>query len=229
MVNVRAAGDRAVAWPVTAGAVGTVALWNLTTGQLERDFTLPAAPRQVALDATGTRLLAATDRVLQVWNVADGALAGRVATETEFVLPPVFSADGGYVAIAERVDGASPLYSVLRSADASLVASIEGLPEAQGWELGPGGRYVALQGPETVVRVLETRRGAELARLGHVQAVERLLHTSDGTTLVTVDRQGAIAVWPLGTAAAARAAARPYGGRRQHQRVGGRQATRLHT
>ena len=61
----------------------------------------------------------------------------------------MFSTDGGYVAIAERVDGANPLYSVLRSADASLVASIEGVPDAQGWELGPGGRYVALQGPDT--------------------------------------------------------------------------------
>lgn len=207
-VSVRAVGERAVAWPVEVGAIGSVALWNLTTGQLEHDFTLPAAPQQVALDVTGTRLLAATNRVLQLWSVADGAPVGRVTTETEFVLPPVFSADGGYVAIAERVDGANPLYSVLRSADASLVATIEGLPDAQGWELGPGGRYVALQGPETVVRVLETRRGAELARLGHVQAVERLLHTSDGTTLVTVDRLGAIAVWPLGTASAV---ARPLG------------------
>ena len=44
-VNVQAVGDRAVAWPTSAGAIGTVALWNLTTGQLEHDFTLPAAPR----------------------------------------------------------------------------------------------------------------------------------------------------------------------------------------
>ena len=62
-----------------------------------------------------------------------------------------FPADGGYVAIAERVDGGSPLYSVLLSADASLVTTIEGAAETQGWELGPGGRYLALQGPETTV------------------------------------------------------------------------------
>jgi WD40 repeat protein len=135
-----------------------------------------------------------------LWNVADGALLARVATQTEFVLPPVFSADGGYVAIAERVEGANPLYSVLRSADASLVASIEGSADAQGWELGPGGRYLALQGPETVVRVLETRRGAELRRLAHEHAVQRLLHASDGARLVTVDRTGAIAAWSLAVA-----------------------------
>ncbi|HVJ29621.1 MAG TPA: proprotein convertase P-domain-containing protein, partial [Gammaproteobacteria bacterium] len=201
-VAVRAAAERAVAWPVSPGVVGTLAVWNLATSRLEHDFTLPAAPRQVALDPTGSRVLAATDRVLMLWNADDGSLVARVGTETEFVLPPVFSADGGYVAIAERVDGANPLYSVLRSADGSLVGTIEGTPDAQAWELGPGGRYVALQGPETVVRVVETRRGAELRRLPHANAVERVLHSNDGSMLVTVDRAGEIASWPLALASA---------------------------
>jgi WD40 repeat protein/subtilisin-like proprotein convertase family protein len=201
-VVVRAAAERALAWPASPGVVGTLALWNLATGRHEHDFTLPAAPREVALDATGSRVLAATDRLLLVWSADDGALLARVGTETEFVLPPVFSVDGGYVAIAEHVEGANPLYSVLRSADGSLVSTIEGSTDAQAWELGPGGRYVALHGPETVVRVLETRRGAELRRLPHSHAVERVLHSNDGAMLVTVDRSGAIASWPLAVASA---------------------------
>ena len=194
-VKVQAIADRAVAWTASPGVVGSVALWNLATGQLEHDFTSPAAPRQVALDASGTRVLAATERVLHLWNAENGALVARVATETGFVLPPVFSTDGSHVAIAERVDGANPLYSVLRSADASLVATFEGMPDAQGWELGPGGRYVALQGPEMLIRVLEARRGAELMRAPHRQAVQRLLHLDDGSVLVTVDAAGTIAAW----------------------------------
>jgi WD40 repeat protein/subtilisin-like proprotein convertase family protein len=201
-VGVRAVADRAVAWPLSAGAIGTVAVWNLVTGRLEHDFTLPAAPRQVAIDPTSTRILGATDRVLMLWNIADGALVARVATETEFVLPPVFSTDGGYVAIAERVDGASPLYSVLRSADASLVASIEGVLDVQSWELGPGARYLALLGPASVVRVLETRRGTERKRLAHDEPVERMLHSPDGAALSTIDRAGAIASWSLAAGAA---------------------------
>jgi WD40 repeat protein/subtilisin-like proprotein convertase family protein len=201
-VVVRATAERAVAWPASPGAVGTLASWNLATGRHEHDFTLPAAPRHVALDSTGSRVLAATTRLLLVWNADDGALLARVGTETEFVLPPVFSVDGGYVAIAERVESANALYSVLRSADGSLVSTIEGSAEAQGWELGPGGRYLALQGPETVVRVLETRRGAELRRLPHAHAVQRVLHSNDGAMLVTVDGSGAIASWPLAVASA---------------------------
>ena len=205
-VNVQAVGARAVAWPVAAGAIGTVAVWDLATGQLAHDLTLAEAPLQVALDATGSRVLAGTERAMLLWDAADGSLVARVATQTEFVLPPVFSADGAYVAIAERVDGANPLYSVLRSADASLVTTFEGPADADGWELGAGGRYLALQGPESVVRVLEARRGAERARLVHAQPVERLLHSPDGTSLLTIDRAGAIAAWPL-----AAPVARPLG------------------
>jgi WD40 repeat protein/subtilisin-like proprotein convertase family protein len=200
-VNVQAVADRAIAWPVSPGVVGTLALWNLGTGRLEHDFTLPAAPREAVLDATGARVLASTERELMLWSAADGALVARIATETEFVLPPVFSADGGYVVIAERVDGANPLYSVLRSADAALVATIEGAPDAQGWELGPGGRYVVLQGPESVIRVIETGRGGEIRRLAHASAVERVLYARDGTSLLTVDRDGTITAWPLAATA----------------------------
>jgi WD40 repeat protein/subtilisin-like proprotein convertase family protein len=196
-VNVLAVAERAAVWPASPGAIGTVALWNLATGQLERDLTLAAPPSQVALDATGSRLLAGTERALLLWNTADGSLVARVATQTEFVLPPVFSADGGYVAIAEQVDGANPLYSVLRSDDATLVETFEGPSDAQGWELGPAARYVALQSSDSVVEVLETRRSAERARLTHIEPVERLLHVADGATLLTIDREGAIAAWPL--------------------------------
>jgi WD40 repeat protein/subtilisin-like proprotein convertase family protein len=199
-VAVRSVAELAVAWPVVPGVVGTLAVWDLAAGRLERDLTLPEPPRDVAIDPAGGYVLAATSRTLTVWNVADGALAARVGTETEFVLPPVFSADGGYVAIAERVEGANPLYSVLRTVDGSLVSTIDGLPDAESWELGPGGRYVAVRGPETVVRVLETRRGAELRRLPHTHAVERLMHSNDGAMLVTVDGAGTIASWPLALA-----------------------------
>jgi subtilisin-like proprotein convertase family protein len=201
-VVVRTVGDRALVVPVTPGAIGAVALWDLATGRLEHDFTLPAPPRYLALDATGSRALAATDHLVSLWNAGDGALVAELGTQTEFVLPPVFSADGAYFAIAERVEGARPLVSVLRSSDASLVASSEGAESALEWQLGPGARYFAVLGPENVVRVLETRRGTELVRLQHAAAVQRIVHTEDGNTLVTVDATGAIVTWLFANGAA---------------------------
>ena len=43
-VNVQAVADRAVAWPTSAGAIGTVALWNLTTGS--SSTTSPCRPHR---------------------------------------------------------------------------------------------------------------------------------------------------------------------------------------
>lgn len=200
-------GQRAAAWSTVSGPIGAVALWNLTTGVLEHDLGLPSAPRHVALNRSGTRVLVALDRELVLFDVASGAVAARVGTQTEFVLPPVFSADGAYVAIAERVDRAAPLYSVLRSSDASFVASFEGAGDVGRWELGPGARYAALVGPANVVRIVATRGGLELERLVHDADVASLAHLPDDV-LVTVDVDGRIASWPL---AATQALPRPLG------------------
>ena len=147
------------------------------------------------VNATGTRLLAVAGSSVTIWSVGDGMLVARLATQTEFVLPPVLSADGGYFAIAERVDDAPPLYSLLSTVDGALLASVEGAGDAQSWWLGPSARYVALLGPPNDVRVLDPRRGTELARLKHARDVARLLAAPDGSTLLTIDAAGDIFVW----------------------------------
>jgi subtilisin-like proprotein convertase family protein/WD40 repeat protein len=196
-VTLAIAGSRAVAWTATPGPVGSVALWNLTTGALEHDLALPAAPLHVALDASGTRVLAGTERALTLFDTASGAVVARVATQTEFLLPPVFSAEGAYVAIAERVDGARPLYSVLRSADGSFVTSFAGPSNVIRWELGLGAGYATFLGPANVVRVVAPRGGIEIERLVHAANVVRIAHLPGGM-LVTVDAEARIAAWRLG-------------------------------
>ena len=200
-VAVTTEGDWALARPETNGAIGTVALWNVAAGKLERDFALPVAPKYLAVNAAGSRLIAATDKVATVWNTGDGKLVARPETDTEFVLPPVFSSDGGYFAIAERVEDGKPLYSVLRANDGSLVSSFEGVTDAQHWWLGPGARYLALQLPDRSIRVLGARRGDVLQTLTHRLDVARVLSPVDGGTLLTVDSGGAIAAWSLAPSA----------------------------
>ena len=196
-VTVATEGDWALARPETTGAIGAVALWNVVGGKLERDFALPVAPKYLAVNVAGSRLIAATDKVVTVWNTSDGALVARPETDTELVLPPVFSSDGGYFAIAERVEDGKPLYSVLRANDGSLVSSFEGVTDAQHWWLGPGARYLALQLPDRSIRVLGGRRGDVLQTLPHRLDVARVLSPTDGATLLTVDSGGTIAAWSL--------------------------------
>ena len=196
-VTVTTEGDRALVRPQTHGAIGTVAVWNVASGKLERDFALPVVPKYLAVNSAGSRLIAATDKVVTVWNASDGVLVARPETDTELVLPPVFSADGSYFAIAERVDEGKPLYSLLRASDGSLVTSFEGVAEAQHWWLGPGARYLALQLPDHSIRVVGARRGEVLQTLTSSFDVARVLSPANGATLLTVDGSGAIAAWSL--------------------------------
>ena len=89
--NVQAVADRAVAWP-TAPAPSAPSRSGISRpGSSSTTTRLPAAPRAVALDAAGTRVLAATDRLLMLWNAPTARSSRASATQTEFVLPPVFS------------------------------------------------------------------------------------------------------------------------------------------
>jgi WD40 repeat protein/subtilisin-like proprotein convertase family protein len=202
-VTVAATNGFALATPAEPGAVGAVALWNLAEGRLQDDFTLPTVPERIELNATATRLLAVTGNAVSLFNAADGLQVGRVATQTEFVLPPVLSVDGGYLAIAERVDGDRPLFSLLSAIDGALLASVEGMDGAQSWLLGPGARYLALLGPPDRVRVFDPRRGVELATLQHPREVRRILPPADGGSLVTIDSEGDLRAFSLASKAAA--------------------------
>ncbi|HZF31690.1 MAG TPA: AAA-like domain-containing protein [Gammaproteobacteria bacterium] len=202
-VTVTAAKGFAIAAPIDPGAVGAVALWNLVEGRLQDDFTLPTVPQRVELNAMATRLLAVAGNSVSLWNVADGLQVARLATQTEFVLPPIFSVDGGYLAIAERVEGDAPLFSLLSAIDGALLASVGGVEGAQSWLLGPGARYLALLGPQDRVRVFDPRRGVELAALQHAREVRRLLPVADGASLLTIDSAGDIRAWSLGSNASA--------------------------
>jgi WD40 repeat protein/subtilisin-like proprotein convertase family protein len=185
----------AIVQPADRGPVGSVALWNLDTGLLQDDFTLPLPPQYVAINAGATRLLAATANLVTLWDVAGAMPVARLATQTEFVLPPAFSSDGGYVAIAERVEGERPLYSLLRAEDGSLLASVEGLDRVERWWLGPGARYLALLGPSTVLRFIDARSGKELTRAQDPHDIARVLPLPDGASLITVDVAGEIRAW----------------------------------
>ena len=197
--------------PAAQGPVGTLAVWNLGAGKLQADLDLPRVPERASINATRTRVLVSAGDLVTLWNAADGARVARLATQTEFVLPPTFSADGGYVAIAERVEDSPPLYSLLRADDGSHLASIEGANGVARWWLGPGGRYFALLEPGGSLRVLDARRGTQLARFSVAHGVAAVLPLPDGTTLLTIDGAGGIRAWSVDPKAPASAAGRALG------------------
>jgi WD40 repeat protein len=197
--------------PTAPGPVPTLALWDLAAGRLQADFDLPRPPENVQLNAAHTRLLTSAGDQVSLWDAASGMRVARLTTQTEFVLPAVFSADGGFVAIAERVEDSPPLLSLLRAEDGMLLASVAGASDAERWWLGPGGRYFALLEPNNVVQVIDAHRGTDLASLAHTRPVTAVLPLPDGATLLTIDDAGEIRAWRVDQAASASASGRLLG------------------
>ncbi len=204
-VELGANGRFAIVRPTRAGSVGTVALWDLRAGRLQADLQLPAPATYAELNADASRLLVVAGGALIVWNVAEGVPVARLATQNEFVLPPALSPDGGYVMIAERVEEAAPLFSLLRAADGQLLTSVAGVAGVNAWFLGPEARFVALLGDTDELRVLDPRRGGVPRSLEHPREIRRVLPLANSATLLTVDAVGDVREWDLVAAPAAAA------------------------
>jgi WD40 repeat protein len=195
-------GRIAIVRPARQGTSGALALWSLRDGALLRDLQLPAPAASVQLNADGTRLVAVAGNTLHVWNVDEDAATTRVATQTEFVLPPALSPDGEYLMIAERVDGAPPLFSLLRAADGALLTSVEGADGVRDWLLGAQARYLALVGDSGGLGVVDPRRGGAPRALVHSRAIARI-DALGMAGLLTVDAAGDVRAWRFGGASGA--------------------------
>jgi WD40 repeat protein len=179
---------------VTSGAVG---LWDLASGESLGDLQVQTIPERLLFNADASRLLALTDTSLTFWDTAARIPVAGLNAERGFVLSPAISSDGAYVAVAERTDGATPLFSLLRADTGVPVASVVGLADVSQWVLGAQARYLALLAPGRSVRVMDPRRGEVLFELRHERAVERILSVSGADLLVSVDAVGDIRVWSL--------------------------------
>lgn len=190
-------GRRAVAEPARAGADGELAVWDLTDGRLMHDLHVGAAPDHVEFNADDSRLIVVAGKHLMLWDVASGKPVAELATQTEFVLPPALGLDGDFLAIAERVDGEPPLYSLVRVADGALVASATGIDGVRDWALGPQARYLALLEASRVVEIVNPRGDGAHRQLPHERDVRRVLAVPARDLLLTIDSAGDVRAWRL--------------------------------
>ena len=103
------------------------------------------------------------------------------------------------------------LYSLLRTEDGELVASVAGAEGVRDWILGPQARFLALLGPGRVVRLMDPRQGDILGELVHDLDPVRLLPVGNGDQLISIDAGGDIFVWDLDETNAAAPVSRRLG------------------
>ncbi|HEX9876873.1 MAG TPA: AAA-like domain-containing protein [Gammaproteobacteria bacterium] len=188
-------GRFGAARPSRPGAVGTLTLWDLTTGTPLGDIQLEAEPSFLAFTRDAPRLITVAGSTLRLWDTNSGGSVSRIVTQTEYVSEPAVGLDGEYIAIAERLETGGILYSLLRAADGELVSSVEGISGVRDWLLGPRARYLIVVGPSRLVRVMDPRRGEMLYDLPHQRDTERILASPQGDLVLSVDAEGDIFVW----------------------------------
>lgn len=191
-------GTVALVRPARDGAQGALAVWDLVDGRLRADLPLDAPPDEVLFSANAARAVVVTGAVMTIWDLDNEIPAARLATETEFVLPPTMSMDGQFLAVAERTDFPAPLFSLLQLEDGTVMAGVAGVAATREWVLGPDARYLALLGANGQVTLADPHTGRQYGELRHHQEIRRVIPVPNGKQLLTVDSVGDIHVWTLG-------------------------------
>jgi WD40 repeat protein/serine/threonine protein kinase len=184
--------------PPAEGHRRSVRLWDAKTGAPLGSFSGHLGSiHALAFDPSGTRLMSAgTDRIIRVWDPADGRLLKKLEgpdghTQTIYAL--ALAPDGKLLASA-GADG------VIRIWDVGEGRPIRSLPGHRNWVLGlafhPDGTRLASAGADQTIRLWDPAGGREVLGLrGHRDRVFGVAFSPDGSRLASASADGIVRVW----------------------------------
>jgi WD40 repeat protein len=181
---------------VATGDYGVVRIWRAETGALEEQLQPPGRPEpvwDVAFSTHASRVVAATDSRVTIWNLHTGSR--RILRPHGGVVWSVaFSPDGLQVA-AGSADSVARIWD-LRTGEVTNLIGHEG--NVKRVAFSPDGSSVVTASEDKTARIWDVRTGRVLTSLsGHTDSVESASFASDGKTVVTGGFDRTIRFWSV--------------------------------
>jgi Tol biopolymer transport system component len=141
------------------------------------------------------------DRLVKLWNLADGAERATLKDHSDAVYGVDFSPDGKLLA-SVAADRAVKVWDVATSQRLYTLGDATDWLYAVAWS--PDGRHLAAAGVDKSIRVWQAdAHGGKLVHtsFAHEGAVTRLAYSPDGQTLYSLGEDRALKAWDAGTLA----------------------------
>ncbi|MCE9566070.1 MAG: WD40 repeat domain-containing protein [Planctomycetes bacterium] len=183
-------------WGISAGFDGVVAAWKVANGEeiwrLEKLGTVTA----IAVDPTGSYLLVASNRNVEMLELATGK---TVRTHGKFASPVVslsISPNGKWYA-AGSDDGTTRVWKLGENAAEFTLTGHDG--PVRSVTVKDGGRWVLTAGADSTVRLWDTavKTGAVATFKKHGQPVVSAAFLSNGTQTLSGDRDMTVLPWKI--------------------------------
>src|SRR5919199_123392 len=182
---------------VSAGADGTVGVWDLKNGQSIHTLEGHTAPvNAVAVTPDGQQAISASlDSTLRVWDLKNGQFLRTLEGHTASVNAVAVTPDSQQV-ISAGVDRTVRVWN-LKSGQS--LRTLEGhTAPVNAVVVTPNSQQVVSAGDDSTLRVWDLKSGESLRTLqGHTAPVLSLAVTSDSQQVVSAGADGTLRVWDL--------------------------------
>ncbi|RKU20477.1 hypothetical protein C6501_00135 [Candidatus Poribacteria bacterium] len=174
---------------------GTIRLWDADMGEHLKTFKKQASGVRTVLFSPNGQILASTedDATIHLWNVATDELVRTIKIEADDVYSIDFSPDGTTLVTADD-NGKINFWDVTTGENKEITQSIE-----KGYYavLSPDGNTLVSVAVDNI-SLWDVATGKLLKTLkGHIGAINSVVFSSDGKTLVSGCRDSTVILWDL--------------------------------